>query len=325
VIGIDDIVAAAGRLDGVAVHTPLIEHPDLNAKVGGRILVKPENLQRTGSFKIRGAYNLIAKLDASERRRGVVAFSSGNHAQGIAAAGGLLGVDTKIVMPADAPQTKLDNTRRLGGSVVTYDRFKDSREAIATRIAEDEGRVIAPSFDHADIVAGQGTAGLEMRDDCVAQGVVPDQAVVCCGGGGLSSGIGMALRPGFPHLRLFVVEPEQFDDTGRSLTEGRRVSNEGGNTSICDAILTPSPGELPFSILSSLDATGLVVSDDDVRDAMRFAFQHLKMVVEPGGAVALAAVLAGKLGTADKTTLIVLSGGNVDADVFGAIQSESNR
>ncbi|MEM9403479.1 MAG: threonine/serine dehydratase [Pseudomonadota bacterium] len=321
-IGIDDIEAAAGRLAGVAIHTPLIENDELNRVAGGRVLVKPECLQRTGSFKIRGAYNLISQLDAAERHKGVVAFSSGNHAQGIAAAGRMLGVATTIVMPSDAPATKLANTERLGGKVITYDRYTDSREAIAERIAAETGSTIAPSFNHPDIIAGQGTAGLEIRDDLLEAGLVPDQFLICCGGGGLSAGSALALRSAFPGVAIHPVEPANFDDTARSLESGQRESNDKSARSICDAILTDSPGDLTFDILCRVDAHGLVVSDDEVRAAMRFAFRHLKLVVEPGGAVALAAVLSGKVSTNDRLTVLTLSGGNVDPALFDAIQAE---
>ncbi len=321
-ITVEDIEAAGQRLAGVAVHTPLIENDELNAIAGGRVLVKPECLQRTGSFKIRGAYNLISQLNEDQRAKGVVAFSSGNHAQGIAAAGSMLGVKTTIVMPEDAPETKLNNTRRLGGHVVTYDRYTDSREAIAERIAAETGSTVAPSFNHPHIIAGQGTTGLEVRNDLLEMDLVPDQWLVCCGGGGLTAGSGLALRSAFPRTAVHPVEPVNFDDTTRSLMSGERETNDPSARSICDAILTNSPGDLTFEIMRHVGATGLVVSDDDVRNAMRFAFRHLKLVVEPGGSVALAAVLANKVDTKDRVTVLTLSGGNVDPELFGAIQAE---
>lgn len=317
-IHIQDIRDAALRLDGVALHTPLIEIDALNAIAGGRILIKPECLQRTGSFKIRGAYNLISQLTDAQKKNGVVAFSSGNHAQGVAAAGTLLNVSTTIVMPDDAPAIKLENTRALGGNVVTYDRETGDREEIASRIADEEGRVIAPSYDHEAIVAGQGTIGLEIADDCKAANVSPTQLVICCGGGGLASGTGIALRESFPDVGIVVVEPDAFDDVRRSLLSGEREGNAAGARSICDAIQTPSPGIIPFEILCALHAEGVTVSDADVCRAMRFAFEHLKLVVEPGGAVALAAVLSGAVETKDRLTVVVLSGGNVDPDMFNA-------
>ncbi len=321
-ITLEDIEAAAERLAGVAVHTPLIENDSLNALAGGRVFIKPECLQRTGSFKIRGAYNLVSQLDDAQRERGVVAFSSGNHALGVAAAGQMLGVRTTIVMPEDAPAMKLDNTRRLGGYVVTYDRYTGSREAIAERIAGKSGSVIAPSYNHPHIIAGQGTTGLEIRDDLQAMGVEPDQFLVCCGGGGLTAGSALALRSAFPDVAVHPVEPVDFDDTSRSLVSGERETNDPSARSICDAILTESPGELTFEILKAVAASGLRVSDEQVRDAMRFAFRHLKLVLEPGGAVALAAVLSKQLATEDLVTVITLSGGNVDPELFGEIQAE---
>lgn len=321
-IDIADIEAAAARLENVAIHTPLIEHQALNERVGGRVFLKAESLQRTGSFKIRGAYNLISRLAPEQRAKGVVAFSSGNHAQGVAEAGRLLGVETTIVMPEDAPRAKLDNTRRLGGKVITYDRYRESREAIARRIAEERGCPIAPSYDHDDIIAGQGTVGLEIRDDLAALDVTPDQLLVCCGGGGLTAGTTVALRSGFPDVAVYTVEPEQFDDTARSLESGQRETNAPSARSICDAILTESPGVRPFEILSAAGARGLTVSDDEVRAAMRFAFRELKLVLEPGGSVALAAVLAGRVRTQGLSTVAVLSGGNVDLEHFAGIQAE---
>ncbi len=321
-IDAEDIRDAAQRLEGVAIRTPLIENDALNAAAGGRVLIKPECLQRTGSFKIRGAYNLISQLSDDEKASGVVAFSSGNHAQGVAAAGSLLGVSTKIVMPADAPAIKLENTKRLGGEVVTYDRTKEDREEIARRISSEEGRVIAPSYDHAAIVAGQGTIGLEIASDCSAAGITPEQLVICCGGGGLASGTGMALRDTFPDVDIVVVEPDEFDDVRRSLKTGKREGNPPDAKSICDAIQTPSPGVIPFELLTSMSAAGTSVSDADVCRAMRFAFDHLKLVVEPGGAVALAAVLSGAVKTQDKVTVVVLSGGNVDPTMFKECMAE---
>ncbi len=321
-ISLEAIEAAAQRLTGVAVHTPLIENDELNAIAGGRVLVKPECLQRTGSFKIRGAYNLISQLDDTQRKRGVVAFSSGNHAQGVAAAGGLLGVATTIVMPADAPAMKLNNTRRLGGHVITYDRYTESREAIAARIAKETGAIVVPPYDHPDIIAGQGTAGLEIRDDLQALGLIPDQLLICCGGGGLTAGMAVALKSAFSQMAVHPVEPQDFDDTKRSLISGQRETIDPSARSICDSVLAPSPGELTFEILQSVGASGLVVSEANVRNAMRFAFRHLKLVVEPGAAVALAAVLAGKLETSGRVSVLTLSGGNVDPGLFGEIQAE---
>ncbi|MGB5510486.1 MAG: threonine/serine dehydratase [Woeseiaceae bacterium] len=319
-ITLSDIAAAAERLAGVSVRTPLIRNFELDEIAGGSVLIKPECLQVTGSFKIRGAYNLLSQLTEAERERGAVAWSSGNHAQGVAAAGGMLGVRTAIVMPEDAPQAKIDNTRRLGGEVIPYDRYTGDREAIAKKIAAERNAVIVPSYDHADIIAGQGTVGLEIAEQALEMHMPPDQVLICCGGGGLSSGSAIALQARLPGVAVHTVEPDQFDDTARSLACGQRVAVAGDARSICDALQAHEPGEMTFAINRQLLGRGLTVSDAEVCEAMRFAFRHLKLVVEPGGAVALAAVLAGKLETAGKTTAIVLSGGNVDVALFARIQ-----
>ncbi len=321
-LDLEDIRKAAGRLEGVAVRTPLIENAELNRRAGGRVLLKPENLQLTGSFKIRGAYNLLSQLGEEDRRAGAVAWSSGNHAQGVARAGQLLGIETTIVMPEDAPRAKLDNTRRYGGTVVTYDRYTGDREAIARSIAADRGSVIVPSYDHVDIIAGQGTAGLEIAEQAEALGIEVSQAVICCGGGGLTAGSATALTSLVPGIRVFTAEPEHYDDTQRSLECGERLEADTSIPSICDALLSPSPGKLTFEILKATVAQGLVVSEAEVRDAMRFAFRELKLVVEPGGAVALAAVLSGRVGTSNQTTAVMLSGGNVDGELYSEIQAE---
>ena len=321
-ITVSDIEAAARRLDGIALRTPLIRNDELDRIAGGKVLVKAENMQVAGSFKIRGAYNLMSQLTSEDAKRGVVAFSSGNHAQGVAMAGGLLGISTAIVMPEDAPRAKMDNTKRLGGEVITYDRYSEDREALARDLAEQRGARLVPSYDHDHIIAGQGTVGLEIAEQANEHGLALDQALINCGGGGLSSGSAVALKARFPAISLRTVEPEAFDDTARSIASGERQQVAAGSHSICDSLLADSPGRLPFEIHSHLFDSGLVVSDDEVRAAMRFAFRQFKLVVEPGGAVSLAAVLSGKLETADKTTAIVLSGGNVDFDVFASIQSE---
>ena len=319
-IGIREVESAARRLDGVAVRTPLLRNHALDEVAGGQVFVKPECLQVTGSFKIRGAYNFLSQLTPEEAARGVVAFSSGNHAQGVAAAGEMLGIHAAIVMPEDAPRAKLDNTRRLGGEVITYDRYTGDREAIARDIANERGAVVVPSYDHDYIIAGQGTVGLEIAQQCGELGVVPDQVLVCCGGGGLVSGSAVALKHHLPDVRVHTVEPEDFDDTRRSLQSGQREQIRDDARSICDALQAHTPGKLTFDIMQRLLANGLTVSDEEVRAAMRFAFRNLKLVIEPGGAVALAAVLAHKLDTAGKTTVIVASGGNVDREMYAEIQ-----
>jgi threonine dehydratase len=323
-IGIRDVEAAARRLDGVAVRTPLIRSHALDEVAGGSVFIKPECLQVTGSFKIRGAYNFLSQLTPDEARNGVVTFSSGNHAQGVAAAGAMLGIRTTIVMPEDAPRAKLENTKKLGGEVVTYDRYTGDREALARGIAAERGAIVVPSYDHDDIIAGQGTVGLEIARDLQALELPPDRVLVCCGGGGLVAGSATALVANFPDVRVHAVEPEQFDDTARSLASGRRETVADGARSICDALQAHTPGKLTFEINQRLLAAGLAVSDAEVRAAMRFAFRHLKLVVEPGGAVALAALLAGKVETKGKTTAVVISGGNVDLDLYAEIQREGS-
>ena len=320
-IDIGDIEAAARRLHGIVIETPLLQNSELDRIAAGKVMLKPECLQRTGSFKIRGAYNLLSQLSAEQAKRGVVAWSSGNHAQGVAAAGKILGIRTAIVMPEDAPTAKLENTRRLGGEIITYDRYTGDREAIARALAAERGAEIVPPFDHPHIIAGQGTVGLEIAEQSKSLGLPADQVLICCGGGGLTSGSSVALKARLPDVAIYTVEPEEFDDTARSLECGERVSNSSRARSICDALLPDTPGQNTFEIMRRLVSAGLVVSDEEVRAAMRFAFRHLKLVVEPGGAVALAAVLAGKVSTADKTTVVVLSGGNVDVELFASIQA----
>jgi threonine dehydratase len=319
-ISIAAIEAAAERLRGVAIETPLLSSAVLDELLGGTVLLKAECLQRTGSFKIRGAYNLLSQLPKAQADLGVVAWSSGNHAQGVAAAGGLLGIHTAVVMPEDAPRAKLENTRRLGGEVITYDRYTGDREALARAIAAERGAEIVPSYEHVDIIAGQGTVGLEIAAQSIELGTPVDQVVIPCGGGGLTSGSAIALRAKLPDVEIFTAEPEHYDDTLQSLRSGVRVSVATDVPSLCDALLTDSPGKLTFDIMQTHVSDGFVVSEDEVKDAMRFAFKELKLVVEPGGAAALAAVLSGKVDTKDRITAVVLSGGNVDAELFASIQ-----
>lgn len=322
-VSVSDIEAAARRLEGVIVRTPLIGNAELDRLAGGKVLIKPECFQAIGSFKIRGAYNLLSQLTPEQAQRGVVAWSSGNHAQGVALAGKLLGIHAAIVMPEDAPAAKLANTRRLGGEIITYDRYSEDREAIARRIAAERGAEIVPSYDDERIIAGQGTVGLEIAEQSGEMGYPADQVLICCGGGGLTAGSAIALAARLPGVDVYPVEPEAFDDTTRSLERGERVAVTGNPRSICDALLTDMPGRLTFEIMRRHVVKGLTVSDAEVGEAMRFAFNHLKIVVEPGGAAALAAVLAAKVETAGKTTVVVFSGGNVDLPLYAAIQAGS--
>lgn len=312
-----DIAQAALRLAGHAVRTPLLRSPALDRLLGARILIKPETLQRTGSFKFRGAFNKIRRLvEEGPKPKAIVAFSSGNHAQGVAAAAALMGLPAAIVMPADAPAIKIANTRALGAEVVAYDRYRDDREQVARRLAADRGAVIVRPYDDPDIIAGQGTVGREIAEDAAALGLIPDLALVPCGGGGLIAGTGMALRRVFPGARVIACEPAGFDDTGRSLAAGKRVANAPDARSLCDALMAAMPGELTFAINQGQLAGAAAVTDDEVMHALAFAHATLKLVVEPGGAVGLAALLAGKVDARGRTVAVVLSGGNVDPALY---------
>jgi threonine dehydratase len=311
-----DVDAAARRLKGVALRTPLIGSPVLDALIGGRVFLKAETLQRTGSFKFRGAYNKISSIPTDKRAAGVVAFSSGNHAQGVAAAAKLLGLRATIVMPHDAPKAKRQRTSEWGADVVLYDREREDREAIARRIAQERGAVLVPPYDDPLIIAGQGTVGQEIVEDLRALGLTPETVIVPASGGGLTAGIALALNARAPFARLYTAEPEGFDDHARSLRSGRREANAALTGSICDALMVPTPGEITFAINRALVSGGLAVADGEVRAALGFAFRELKLVVEPSGAVALAALLSGKLDVRGKLAVVVLSGGNVDAEQF---------
>ena len=320
--GLAEIEAAAGRLAGKAVVTPLLESPALNARIGGRILLKPETLQRTGSFKFRGAYNRLSQLSEVQRQAGVVAYSSGNHAQGVAAAARLLGLPATIVMPGDAPRIKVANTKGYGAEVVTYSRRAEDRRAIAEAIATKRGATIVPPYDDPDIVAGQGTCGLEIFQQAEALGVGLDALLVCCGGGGLTAGIGTAARDLSPETEVYTVEPAGWDDTARSLAAGQRLANQSPPRSFCDALLAEEPGVLTFDVNRRIAAGGFAVTDDEVAEAIRYAFQTLKLVVEPGGAVALAALLAGRYDARDRCVAVTLSGGNVDPELITRLLAE---
>jgi len=319
----EDVKAAADRIAGQAVVTPLYESPALNARLRGRILLKAENLQRTGSFKFRGAYNTISQIPVQDRARGVVAYSSGNHAQGVAAAAALVGLPATIVMPEDAPAIKKENTKSYGAEIVLYDRFGESREKVAEELAKDRGATLIRPYDDPNIIAGQGTCGLEIVTQAKALGAAPDAVLICCGGGGLSAGCALALSNELPQAKLYTVEPEGFDDTARSFKTGTRQDNVPGARSFCDALLSPNPGELTFAINKQAFAGGLVVTDTEVAEAMAYAFRSLKLVVEPGGAVTLAALLSGKIDAKGKTIAATLSGGNVDPETFCEVLGRS--
>ncbi|MCA3573815.1 MAG: threonine/serine dehydratase [Aestuariivirga sp.] len=315
----EDIEHAARRLAGHAVRTPVIESPHLNSIAGGRVLIKAECLQRTGSFKFRGAWNRISQLDPQSAPGGVVAYSSGNHAQGVAAAAQLRGLPALIVMPADTPRIKQENTKAFGAEVVTYDRARESREEIAAHHVRERGAVLVPPFDDPHIIAGQGTAGLELAAEAEQRGVSLDHVLVCCSGGGLTAGVALAMEKRQPGAKVHSVEPEGFDDTLRSLKSGRIERNDRASGSICDALMSPSPGELTFAINKRLLGPGLKVSDAEAAEAVRFGFEVLKLVLEPGGAVALAALLAGRIDAHGRTVGVIASGGNCDPDTFARI------
>ncbi len=315
-LSLSDIQAAADRIRGFAVRTPLIEARAASALTGARVFVKAEVLQRTGSFKFRGAMSRMALLTADERSRGVVAFSSGNHAQAVAAAARELSTTAVIVMPADAPALKIANTRGFGAEVVLYDRLTEDRVAIGKRLAAERGLVLVPPFDDYHVMAGQGTIGLELAEDARALGVAFDMVLVPCSGGGLAAGIATALSALSPPTQVIAVEPASYDDMVRSLKAGQRLANAPGPQSICDALMVDMPGALTFPILQAQKAGAVAVSDDEALRAMAHAFYELKLVAEPGGAAGLAALLTGKVEVKGKTVAVVLSGGNVDAAMF---------
>lgn len=307
---IEDVRRAAAILSGVAVRTPLLASPALTSRCGRPVFVKPETLQVTGSFKFRGAFHFVSRIPEPERSRGVVAYSSGNHAQGVAAAAARFGIPATIVMPADAPATKIARTRAHGATVVEYDRDRESREEIAAGIAADTGATILPPYDHPWTIAGQGTIGLEIAADWTAADPGPI-VLVPCSGGGLAAGIGIALAADLPGASVHLAEPEGFDDHARSLAAGRRVAVDRTSGSICDALLSQMPGELTFEVNRRLVGGAHAVTDEAVLAAMRTAFEDLRLVVEPGGAVGLAVLLEGMIpGTGP--VVVVLSGGNVD-------------
>lgn len=312
----DDVAAAAHRLAGHVVHTPMLRNALLDQLTGGTILLKAECLQRTGSFKLRGATNAAMQLDAAQRRAGVVTHSSGNHGQAIACAAAAVGAHATVFMPSDAPQVKVEATRRWGAEIIPFDRATADRAGLAASHAARTGAALVPPFDHAHVIAGQGTLAVELAADAEAAGLRMDALLICTGGGGMIAGCALAMEIASPGTGVYAVEPEGAEDTIRSLLSGRRETNAPGFSLLCDALLSLTPGELTFAINQPRLAGGVAVTDDEVFAAIRFAFTHLKLVVEPGGAVCLAAILAGKFDAKGKTVGLVLSGGNVDAPVF---------
>ncbi len=322
-----DIDAAAKVLAPYAVRTPLLTSPALDALTGARVFLKPEVLQRTGSFKFRGAFNKISSIPQDKRAAGVVAFSSGNHAQGVAAAAQILKMPATIVMPSDAPMSKIERTKGYGAEVVLYDRYKEDRDKIASDIAQKRGATLVRPFDDPKIIAGQGTVGREIAEDLIALGVTPDIISAPTSGGGLMAGIALAARAKFPNVTLITAEPDGFDDHARSFAAGRREAHSHQGKTICDALMATIPGEITFAINSRLVSRGVTATDAEVGKAMAFAFREFKLVVEPGGAVPLAALMQGRMDAREnlrgKTVVIVLSGGNVDADLFAKLIEEN--
>jgi threonine dehydratase len=314
-----DIDAAARVVAPFAVRTPLLSFPVLDERAGTKVFLKPEMLQRTGSFKFRGAFNKLSSIPQANRGGGVVAFSSGNHAQGVAAAAKILNMQATIVMPKDSPLTKRERTKAYGAEVVLYDRDKEDREAIANDIAGKRGATLVRPYDDPFVIAGQGTAGREIAEDMTARGLIPDIVVAPASGGGLIAGVATAVKARFPNAEIIVAEPEGYDDHGLSLRAGHREAHHAAGRTICDALMAAIPGQITFSINSKLLAKGVTASDAEVGAAVAFAYRELKLVVEPGGAVGLAALLAGRIDARGKNIVIVLSGGNVDADLFAKL------
>ncbi len=312
----DDVISASQAIRGEAVRTPLMRSDALDHATGCKVFIKPENLQRTGSFKFRGAYNAISKLSDRERARGVLASSSGNHAQGIGEAARLFGCEAIIVMPKDAPVIKVERTKALGAKVIMFDRATEDRDVVLEKVAKETGNVVVHPFNNAMVIAGQGTVGLEIAEDLKALDVELNRMIACTGGGGLTSGVALVIKHEFPDAIIHASEPEGFDDYKRSLENGKLERNAQTAGSICDAIINPSPGVIGFEINSKLLHSGLVVSDTEALEAVKFAFQELKLVVEPGGAVALASVIKYGKEWGGDCVAITLSGGNVDPGMF---------
>ncbi len=317
-VNLEDIKQAAQRLIGVAIKTPILSSAILNERLNAKIFIKPECLQHIGAFKFRGAYNRLSQLNSEEKAKGVVAFSSGNHAQGIAYAARLLGMQSTIVMPSDAPTIKKEGTERLGANIRLYDRATESREQIAEEISSRSGAVLVPAFDDVDVIAGQGTCGLEIMQQLQALDCLPDAVLSPCGGGGLLAGVATAIKETNSSTKVYGVEPENYDDHRLSKSSGQRVKIDPPHKTSCDALMATQPGVITWSINSRLVDDFLVVTEDEVAHAISFAFRYLKLVVEPGGAVALAALLQNKLNINDACAAIILSGGNIDAQSFAS-------
>lgn len=317
-VSLADIRLAQVALADVVMRTPVLENPAVNEMLGGRLLLKAENFQRTGAFKIRGAYYRILKLIPKERACGTVSYSSGNHALGLARAAQLLSSSAVIVMPSDVPTAKMNATRALGAKIVTFDRDTENSADVVARIISQTGRIEVPPSGHGQVLAGAGTAALELFEDAP----VLDAVLVPCGGGGLTAATAVVMAEASPRTQVYAAEPTLFDDTCRSLAAGDRLANPVGQRTICDAIMTPTPNEVTFPINLDLLAGGVTASDADVREAMRFAFEHFKIVTEPGAVVGLAAVLNGQVPIKNKTVATVITGGNIDVARFAALTGD---
>ena len=317
-----DIVSATCNIREHIRPTPLLRSRVLDELSGGHVLIKTEILQRTGSFKFRGAFNKIRRIADQSTNANIVAWSSGNHAQAVAAAARICGLSSAIVMPQDAPKAKVEGTLKQGGEIIFYNREKENRETIGKRLAKEREAFIVPPYDDIDVIGGQGTVGLEAASQALMEDMIPDIALIPCGGGGLIAGCSIPLKTHFPSIKIHPVEPQGFDDTTRSLAARKRMKNSTNASSICDSLLVSTPGRITFKINLEHLSEGIVVTDDQVKSAIRFAFQHLKLVVEPGGAVGLAALLTNIARYKNRTVLLVLSGGNVDEAIFSRILNE---
>lgn len=317
-ITLADVQQAARVLESYALKTPLLESAYLNQTLGGRVLVKAECLQRTGAFKFRGAFYAMSQIPEDKKDRGVVAYTSGNHGQAIAYCAQLLGMPATIIMPKDAPQIKIDRALHYGANIVLFDRFLESREAIGQALIEKTGSYLIPPFEHPDVIAGQGTIGLEIVEQCQAMNMVPTQVLIPSSGGGMAAGCALVIKHYFPDCDIYSVEPMYYDDLAQSLVKGERVGhgNQSGEKSICDSLMAPMPGELAFAINRFLLKQGVSVSESSTYQAMRLAFENLKIVLEPGGAVGLAALVEAKVKCPDHVTIVIGSGGNVDPVIF---------
>ena len=323
-IGLVDVSEAAKALDGLIFRTPLLENADANAALGGRLLIKCENMQRTGAFKIRGAYNCIRQLSPEERARGAITYSSGNHALGVAVAAAMLHTSALIVMPADAPAAKVNAVRNLGAEIATYDRDTQDYNDVVEKLRQETGRVHVPPSADPRVLAGAGTAALELYEQAKAMGADPDAVLIPCGGGGLTAATAIVFNALSPETQVYAAEPATFDDTRRSLAAGERLANPKGARTICDAIMTPMPNAVTFPINLDLLAGGAIATDEEVRAAMRFAYQYYKIVIEPGAAVGIAAVLNGLIEIRERTVATVVTGGNIDPARFCKLINENS-